>query len=76
MAVIVEQEGDIKYNRVKCCNCDATLKYSNLDENERFIGGRYSELPRVEGFVKCPLCDGDVVTWSQTCEGLIDNRIK
>lgn len=73
--VIVEKEGNLKYNRVKCNNCGSILKYLDSDEKEKFnLDGYFGAEARY--YITCPVCGKNVITLAICENAKIDYRIK
>lgn len=75
MAVIIEQEGQPNYKRVKCNCCNSILKYLNADEKQdNHIDGYFGT--ETIAYVICPKCGDKVITWAMCETEYFDNRIK
>lgn len=75
MAVIVEQEGNLKYYKVQCGFCNSILKYLNSDEKEVYNPNGYFG-PESRYYIICPICKNKVLTYACCEDGLVDYRIK
>lgn len=75
MAVIVEQEGQLNYRKVRCDECKSVLKYLASDEKQtNHMDGYFG--PESIWSVVCPVCGIEVVTRAMGEDGLVDYRIK
>lgn len=75
MAVIVEQEGQLKYYKIQCNFCNSILKYLPSDEIQvNNIDGYFG--PESIWSVICPVCGTEVVTHAMCEDGVVDYRIK
>ena len=75
MAVIVEQEGELKYRKVQCNKCKSILKYLSSDEKQtNHMNGYFG--PESIWNVICPVCGTKVITRAISEDGIVDNRIK
>ena len=75
MAVIIEQEWQPNYKRVKCNCCNSILKHLNVDEKqENHIDGYFG--PETIAYIICPNCGDKVITLAMCENYYFDNRIK
>ncbi len=75
MAVIVEQEGNPNYKKVKCNCCNSILKYLDVDEQQdNYIDGYFG--PETVAYIICPNCGDRVLTWAMCATDFADYRIK
>lgn len=75
MAVIVEQEGNPNYKKVKCKCCNSILRYLDVDEQQDNHINGYFGLESVWS-IFCPVCGTDVITRAMCEDGIVDYRIK
>lgn len=75
MAVIVEEEGNLNYRKVRCNECDSMLKYLPLDEKQtNHMEGYFG--PESIWSIICPVCGTEVITHAICGESIVDFRIK
>lgn len=75
MAVIVEQEGQLNYRKVRCDEYKSVLKYLPFDEIEtNHMDGYFG--PETIWSVRCPVCGTEVVTRAMCADDAVDYRIK
>lgn len=75
MAVIVEQEGQLNYHKVRCDECKSVLKYLPSDEIQtNHMDGYFG--PESIWSIRCPVCGTEVVTHAMCADGVVDYRTK
>ncbi len=75
MAVIVEQEGQLNYHKVRCDECKSILKYLAFDEKQINLMDGYFGQESIWS-IYCPICGNEVITHAMCADDVVDNRIK
>lgn len=73
--IVVEKEGNIEFQRVKCDSCGSILKYLFSDEKSTFNPDGYFGMEATY-YIKCPVCGEKVVTRAMYGEDYYDWRMK